>query len=398
MADNAAPANDIVLKPHDEKRLLGAAGHPWVFSNEVAKPAELKDSTLVGVRSSTGAFVGMALYNPHSLIAARLITHEPLLIDRAFWRKKLTTAWMLRQNYYPQETAYRWVFGESDGIPGLIADRYGEHIVCEILSKPLETFWPEIMAAMLEVFPARSITLKHDNALRRLEGLETPPEPVTAHGEPPQGPLTVMIDGLQMQIDCQHGQKTGFYLDSRDNRALLTAYAKGRRVLDVFSYTGAFSLSLLKAGAASALAVDSSMKALETCEAQAAANGFAEKLDCLKADAEEYLQQGAGEFDLVLIDPPNICPGKKDKPMALKKLSRLIEAALRRTGKGGLTAVSVCSHHISLDETLEAAASATLRLGRAARHLATGQQAKDHPILIGMPETRYLKFILLERM
>ncbi|MBI4668079.1 MAG: class I SAM-dependent rRNA methyltransferase [Elusimicrobia bacterium] len=405
----------ITLKPNEEKRIGGPAGHPWIFSNEIAEFSPDANTPVVEVGSSEGRFCALALYNPKSLIVGRVAArHQDAVIDAEFWRLRLEKAWNLRRRYYPQETVFRWVFGESDGLPGLIIDRYGDYLVVETLSKAMESLLPDIIEAINPPPPSTSLRAgcpppqggrellckgilhRRDNGLRKLEGLEIG-EPQILAGEIPGGQVESAIDGIICFADLWQGQKTGFFLDQRDNRNFLARFAPGRRVLDLYSYTGAFGLVMAKAGAASVRCVDTSQKALDICRLQTEKNNMADNITALRADAEIYLKSASDKYDIVIIDPPNLAPSKKDTPAAKRKLERIAAWAMKRVEAGGLLAACCCSHHIGEDEFLDVLRSASRRCQTAFRIAAVRGQAKDHPVLLGMPESSYLKFVLLER-
>lgn len=386
----------ITLKPREERRITGSLGHPWIFSNEIASFSDDANASLVEVYAGSGQLIGLAFYNPKSLIAGRLIAREKLEINIGFWKKRMLRAWALRLGYYPGAVAFRWIFGESDGIPGLIVDRYGDYLALEVLAKALEAQLSFIVAALLEIFPAKGVLLRRDNALRKLEGLEMG-FPFVLEGALPQEPLAVVIDGLAYRIDFWQGHKTGFYLDQRDNRIFLKTWAPGKRVLDLFSYTGSFGLSLASAGAGSVTCVDSSERAVSLGREQAQANNLEGRLAYVAADVEGYLESITDEFDMVLADPPNLVPAKKDAAAASRKFIRLFAAGMEHVAKGGLLAASCCSFHIDVGEFLRILREAARQSQRVFRVLAVRHQALDHPILLHVPETHYLKFVLLER-
>ncbi|MBI2070760.1 MAG: class I SAM-dependent rRNA methyltransferase [Elusimicrobia bacterium] len=386
----------IVLKPAEERRIIGAQGHPWIFSNEIAEFSPQAEAPIVAAYSRSGKFIGLALYNPNSLIVGRVLARSEIKIDVDFWTKRLGAAWVLRQRWYPESTMFRWIFGESDQCPGLIIDRYGDYCVMEILSKALESQLPQILEALLGVFPAKGVLLKRDNGLRKLEGLELGP-PKILSGQVPKQPFEAPMDGLVFLVDPWEGQKTGFYLDQRDNRAFLRPLAAGKRVLDCYAYTGAFGLTLAKAGALEVICIDSSERAADICAQQAKRNNLSERIKIIHADAESCLASGADKFDLVLIDPPNLAPNKKSVGAAGRKLEKITALAMELVDKDGFLAVSICSHHISLDTCLETLRQAARKSQKAFRIVTVRSQAQDHPVLLQMPETQYLKFILLER-
>ncbi len=398
--DAPTPLSAVVrLKPGGERRLL--AGHPWVFSNEIAQGAGRAGDVLEAV-SATGRSLGFGSYNPHSLIAWRLISRRPVAVDAVFFRARLSTALSLRERIYPGETSYRLCFGESDGLPGLVVDRYGDVISVEILSAAMERRVSEIGEALAELLRPRCIFLKNDHRARVLEGLPT--ESRVLFGEVPQE-MEIREGDLRFLVNIAGGQKTGCYFDQRENRAFLRPYFKDRVVLDLYCYTGAFSLHAARAGARRVLGVDSSGPAIALAARSAELNSLA-AARFQEGDAAEALEdfggpgaaapaEGAGP-DMILLDPPSLAPSRKDLPRALRAYERLNALALRALPPEGLLATSSCSHHLSREAFVEMLRAASSKARRRVRLVALRGQAADHPILLAMPETEYLHFALLE--
>ncbi|HYL70287.1 MAG TPA: class I SAM-dependent rRNA methyltransferase, partial [Candidatus Dormibacteraeota bacterium] len=334
----------LILKRGEERRL--AAGHPWVFSNEVdterSPLSALVPGALAELRTHRGAFVGYAYVNPHALICARIVSRDAAHpIDRALIAARLACALKLRRrlNAAPY---YRWVFGESDGLPGLVLDRYGEVVVGQIATAGMEALKDEVAAAVREVVSPAALYWKNDSAARDLEQL--PQETGAAFGEAPED-LTVEEAGLSFRAPLAHGQKTGWFYDQTANRARLARYLPPRaRVLDVCSYVGAWALTALRAGAASARCVDSSQAALDFAQANARRNGLA--IETLQADAFEALKELTAQearFDAIVLDPPAFIKRKKDIPQGQAAYRKLNQLALALLGEEGVLASCSCS-------------------------------------------------------
>ncbi|MBI4423859.1 MAG: class I SAM-dependent rRNA methyltransferase [Elusimicrobia bacterium] len=385
----------VKLKPREEDRLLG--GHAWVFSNEIESvegPAE-PGAAAIAV-DARGVPLGIGFYHPNSLIAWRLVSRRVVPIDAAFIRERLARALKYRERQYPGETSYRLCFGESDGLPGLVADRYGDVVVLQVLSAGIERRLDLVAQALTELVGCRGIYLKNDHPTRSLEGL--PPESRVLQGDVPPR-VTIEEAGLRYLTPLTEGQKTGFYFDQRDNRARLAPYFKGRHVMDLYCYTGAFALNAARHGAAKVLGLDSSAPAVELARANARLNGLAAEFD--EGDAEEVLRAFAEarqpfEPDFILLDPPSFVPSKRHLMKALRAYVRLNLSAMRVLPRGGLLATSTCSHHVEREAFLGMLREAAGRSEKSFRLLELGGQAKDHPVLLAMPETEYLHFALLE--
>ena len=382
------------LKRHEDRRLQ--AGHLWVFSNEVdtaATPLEqFLPGALVAVRSDRDRFLGYAYVNPHSLISARILSRrpeqppgKPLLVHR------LNLALALRTRLYPQPY-YRLVHGEADGLPGLVLDRYGDLIVGQIGTVGMEAQRELIVAALEQVLAPAAIVWKNDSLARELEQL--PKYVVAARGELP-AEVRVLEDGLEFRAPLGGGQKTGWFYDQTANRDLFLTRARGvERVLDVFSYVGAWGVRAARDGA-EVTCIDSSAAALETASANALANGF--KLTTLNADAFVALEElnAAGQrFDLVIVDPPAFIKRRKDLGKGEAAYRRLNQLAMQLLSGDGLLVSCSCSYHLPPEALAGAIQKAGRHLGRAVQLLATGGQGPDHPVHPAIPESRYLKAFL----
>lgn len=386
-----------ILKLKREALRRRAQGHAWVFSNELEHvDTSIPPGTICGLAYPDGRPAGAGFFNPRSLIALRLLAQDAAEPPRDWLKERLAAALRWRETL-GVERACRLCFGESDGLPGLVVDRYGDAVVIEILSAGMELLKDEVTAALVDLLRPRGVFYKNTHQFRELEGLKSYEE--TAFGAMPEY-AEIEENGLKFRVPMAGAQKTGWYFDQRENRAALAPFFAGRRVLDLHCYLGAFSLAAAKAGAAAVWGVDSSEKAIEGAEANAALNGLADKVVFRKEKAEhllEALEAGAlpERPDFILLDPPNIVRNKKHLPQALKLLGRMAGSALKALPPGGFLAVSTCSHHISRSLFAETLSGAAARAGRKAAIVELRGQAKDHPVLIGMPETEYLHFGLL---
>jgi 23S rRNA (cytosine1962-C5)-methyltransferase len=384
----------LLLKPQEERRLQ--AGHLWIFSNEVnvgATPlTAFTPGAHVQVRSSHNRFLGYAYVNPRTLISARLLGRDPdYPPGRSLLVHRLRVALALRERLYAAPF-YRLAFGESDLLPGLVVDRYGDVLVAQIGTAGMEAMKQEILDALVKVVAPRAILWKNDSAIRELEGLERYVE--TAFGEVPDF-VEVPEGGVTFRVPLASGQKTGWYFDQAGNRAMLMRLVRSARVLDVFSYAGSFGLQAARAGAAEVTCVDSSASALEAAAATAAANGLeAELLQGDGFDVLESLHADRRRFGAVVIDPPAFIKRRKDHPKGLAAYRRLNQLALQVLDRDGLLLSCSCSYHLEPGELTDAVQRAARHLGRFAQLIGVGAQAPDHPVHPAIDETRYLRAFL----
>ncbi len=378
------------LRAGCERRLR--SGHPWLYSNEIRPNPELEPGSLVRVMTADGKIFGVAYYNPHSLIAARMLSRSrDAVIDRRFLELRLRRALDLRARMFA-EPFYRLLHAEGDGLPGFVLDRYGEHLVVQLNTAGAERLWPLLAEALDALLPARSILLRNDAAVRELEGL--PREVRRWRGEPPRR-VELIENDLVFPVDPEHGQKTGWYYDQRLNRALVRLFARDQRVLDLYGYSGAFALNALAAGAREALVVDASAPALELARESAARQGVASRLATERCEVFEILDRFARErrrFGLVLADPPSFVKSRKTLASGLRAYRRLAELAARVTAENGVLCVSCCSHNVPVDAFLRELQLGIKAATRGARRLALCGQAPDHPVHPMLAETAYLKF------
>ena len=379
------------LKRGEERRIV--AGHLWIFSNEVDTHSTpltgFGTGSLAQVHAHRGQFLGYAYVNPHALICARLVGRDQrIAVDRQLLVQRLESALALRSRL-SRAPYYRLVFGESDGLPGLVLDRYGDVIVGQIATAGMEALKPEVEQAVREVLQPATLYWKNDAGARDLEHL--PHSSAAAFGPVPEE-LTVLELGARFQAPLARGQKTGWFYDQTANRQRLQRYVlPGARVLDVCSYVGAWAITALLQGAGKACCVDSSATALEFATRNAAANNV--QVDTLQADAFDALKalhERGERFDVVIIDPPAFIKRKKDVPQGQAAYRKLNQLALALIEEGVLVSCS-CSYHLGSDELLGAIQAAARHSGRFVQVLEAGGQSPDHPVHPAIPETRYLK-------
>jgi 23S rRNA (cytosine1962-C5)-methyltransferase len=386
----AAELPVLRLQRNEDRRLQ--AGHLWVFSNEVdtrqTPLSKFEPGELVRVLAHNDRALGLAYVNPRSLICARLLGGWGLP-DVAWFEGRLRRALQLRERLYPVPF-YRLVYGESDGLPGLVIDRFGQACVVQINTAGMELLKPLIEQALVQVLGIDTLLFKNDGAAREMEGLPLYVDLARGHLD---DPTAVQEDGLVFGTPLVEGQKTGWFFDQAANRRALAKYVvKGARVLDVFSYVGAWGVRAARNGAASVLCVDSSAAALESAQSNAARNGVA--VAVRKGDAFDVLEalgREAAAFDLVIVDPPAFAKRKKDLPKAQAAYKRLNQLALKLIADDGILVSCSCSYHLSADALQDAIAKAAQGAGKSVQILESGGQAADHPVHPAIAETRYLK-------
>ena len=384
----------LILRKNQDRRVRG--GHPWIFSNEIAEvEGEVENGDLVDITDFRGAFLGRAYYNAHSLIAARLLTRGRDPIDAAFFARRFERALRLRESVLPGAAAVRLVYGESDQVPGLVVDRYGDVLVAQILTLGIERRAEMVREALERVFRPRGCVRAADAPVRSLEGL--PLERGIWWGEVPDR-AEVEVEGFKVEVDLEHGQKTGLFLDQRLNRRQAEARASGRRVLDAFCYQGQWALHAARGGAREVVALDSSKPALAAAARNFERNGVADRVRIVEGDAFDTLRdlERAGErFGLVVLDPPALIKSRKSLEAGLRAYRDLNRVAMRLLDEEGALITCSCSHHLDdglFQQVLIEAARAAHRPFRIAEWSGA---APDHPRLLAVPETHYLKCAVL---
>jgi 23S rRNA (cytosine1962-C5)-methyltransferase len=380
------------LKKGEDRRLR--VGHLWVFSNEV----DVKRSPLDAFQPGDPAWIvdasdkplGIGYVNPATLIAARLVDRTGHALDRSLFGHRLNVALSLREKLNP-EPFYRLVFGESDGLPGLVLDRFDDVIVGQIGTAGMERLRGEVTEAIAKVINPRALIWKNDGSVRKLEAL---PEYADIGLGEHSGPVRVREGGLDFEVDAIGGQKTGWFYDQHANRDRLAPYVRGLRVLDLFSYVGAWGLRAAKFGASETTCVDASRAAVDAVRRNAALNGLEDKVTAIEADAFDFLKAARQErrrWDVVILDPPAFVKRKKDFKEGALAYRRINEMAMQVLERDGLLVTCSCSHHMGRAALLDAVQAGARHLDRQVQVLEQLQQGPDHPVHAAIPETDYLK-------
>ncbi len=381
----------IQLRKNEDRRVK--AGHLWIFSNEIANLSrDFKPGEIVDIISHGGGFLGRGYINPQSLIAVRILSRHKEIIDKGFFVERISRALALRRQMFPSEETFRAVYGEADGLPGLVIDKYADVLVIQISTLGMHARLAEILGALPEAgMAAETIVLRTDTPHAELEGFRGETRVLTGKAE---SPVRIEQDGLSFEVDIIQGQKTGFYLDQRENRQSARSLFRGLRVLDCFCYTGAWSVYSAKSEAEHVVGIDSSERAIEMAGRNAALNSLESACTFETADAFEKLSEFAHsgeEFDCVILDPPALVKSKrhlKQGEAAYEKINRL---AMKLLKPGGILISCSCSHHISRELFSQILSSAARRCRKNLMVMEWRGQARDHPALLAMPETTYLK-------
>lgn len=385
----------LKLKAHEDRRLR--EGHLWIYSNEVDVAATpLKNFTAgeqVRVEDSKGKCLGIATVNPNTLICARLVSRdEKYPLNKSLLVHRLQVALSLRELAYA-EPFYRLVYGDSDLLPGLVIDRFGDVCVVQIATAGMENVKAEIVEALQQVLAPSGILFKNDGKMREVEGLNSYVE--VAAGNVPDH-VALRENGVEFLAPVRQGQKTGWFYDHRDSRALLNTWVKGKRVLDVFSYVGGWGVQAAAAGASEVTCLDASASALEMVQKNADANGVSDRVKTLLGDAFEImtsLRQSGEKFDVVVLDPPAFITRRKDHKNGLAAYRRANELAIRLLNNDGLLVSGSCSLHLQRSELVDVIRASARHVDRHAQIIHHGHQGSDHPVHAAIPETEYLKAV-----
>jgi 23S rRNA (cytosine1962-C5)-methyltransferase len=382
----------IVVKPR--ARILH--GHDWVFSSEILKvfgnPA---DGDVISLKDGKDRLIGSAIYNSKSQIVARRFSRRRQDLDLDFFRRRIAQASEYRDRRNVDPKLRRVVWSESDGLPGVIIDRYGDHFVLQTLTCAMDIRKDSIAAAMVDLFGDVTIIERNDAPVRKAEGLEL--RRGVLRGTPSQ--ITIEIERVKLEVDLLHGQKTGFYLDQKHNYGVVAGYAHGRRVLDCFTNQGAFALTCARAGAADVVGVEESPTNIAAARQNAARNEL--KAGWIEQDVFSFLraaEKAETQYDLIILDPPSFTKTKSGLRDALRGYRELHMRAFRLLSKGGLLATFSCSHHVSDTAFSETITDALVEARRSARRIRRFEQAPDHPVLPAIPESEYFRGFLLEMM
>jgi 23S rRNA (cytosine1962-C5)-methyltransferase len=395
-ADDPAMRPTVTLLPGRDRR--ASSGHPWIYSNELridAAAKALPSGSLVTVRRADDSALGVAMFNPHTLIAARLLDRDAARpIGRRFFLRRLERALRLREQLF-DAPFYRLVHAEGDGLPGLIVDRFGAVLVVQSNAAGMARLEPVVLEALEQLLHPEAMVLRNDNPGRALEAL--PSETRLATGSL-NGPVSVHEHGAVFRADLLAGQKTGWFFDQRDNRRFIAALARDARVLDLYCFTGGFAVPAARAGAAAVVGIDRSEPALALATEAAELNDVAARCTFTRGEAfaEAARLAEAGErFDIVIADPPAFARSRKDVPAALRGYRKLARLAAAVTTAGGTLFLASCSFNVGSAEFWEAVRRGLGDAGRGGRILRLAGADADHPIHPALPETAYLKTVTL---
>jgi 23S rRNA (cytosine1962-C5)-methyltransferase len=367
-------------------------GHEWVYATEIRKTfGDPQPGDVVTLKDFRDRPLGSAIYNPQSQIVARRFSRRRQDLDLDFFTRRIRQAIEYRERKEIDPRLCRLVWSESDGIPGLIVDRYGDHISIQTLTLAMDLRKELIRDALVALLDPKSIVLRNDSPSRRAEGMETGIEML--HGENP-GSFVVRANELDFEVDLFDGQKTGLYLDQLQSHAEVAKLAKGKRVLDCFTNQGGFALACAKAGAAKVTAVDVSDAACEAARHNAKLNGL--EIDVIEHNVFDFLKHAEPKYDLIILDPPSFTRNKKTLMDAMRGYKEIHLRSLKLLEKGGILSTFCCSHHASRELFLENLADASVDAKKSLRLMQEHSQRADHPILITIPETGYLKGFTVE--
>jgi 23S rRNA (cytosine1962-C5)-methyltransferase len=395
-ADDPATRPSITLLAGRHRR--AESGHPWIYSNEIVMDAAAKalvPGSLVALRRADSTPLGVAMFNPHTLLAARLLDRDTARpIGRRFFVRRIGRALKLREHLF-DEPFYRLVHAEADGLPGLVVDRFGAALVVQSNAAGMARLEPVVLDALAELLSPDAIVRRNDSLVRGLEGL--PSETRVARGSL-DGPVPVHENGAVFRADLLAGQKTGWFFDQRDNRRFIANLARGARVLDLYCYTGGFAVQAARAGAAAVLGIDRSEPAIAIAIEAAVLNGVG--LTCSFRRGEAFAEAGAlaakdERFDIVIADPPAFAKSRKETGAALRGYRKLARLAASVTAGGGILFVASCSYHVGAVDFAEAVRRGLADAGRTGRILRIAGADADHPIHPALPETAYLKALTL---
>src|SRR5438132_1164627 len=384
----------IIVKPR--ARILH--GHDWVFSSEVLKIfGKPEDGDVISLKDGRDKLIGSAIYNSKSQIVARRFSRQRQDLDLDFFKRRIAQASEYRDRRNIDPKLRRVVWSESDGLPGVILDRYGDYFVLQTLTLAMDMRKDLIVKAITDFFESATIIERNDSPVRKAEGLEL--RTGALEGAAPPAPIDMEIGDLKFEVDLLHAQKTGFYLDQAANYGVVANFARDRRVLDCFANQGAFALACAKAGANDVAAVEESSENVAAGKKNAERNGL--KMRWIEQDVFAFLrgaEKAEAEYDLIILDPPSFTKAKSGLRDALRGYRELHLRAFKLLSKNGLLATFSCSHHVSESAFSQTIADALVDARRSARKLRKFEQALDHPVLPTIPETEYFKGVLLEMM
>jgi 23S rRNA (cytosine1962-C5)-methyltransferase len=379
--------SSVTISTRAKKRLKGK--HPWIFSNEIVQKPDVSAGEIVEIHDEQGHRIATGYYNPHTLIAVRILSfHQEFDLN-----SRIAKALDFRRQHYKSLT-YRWIYGESDGLPGLIVDRYSQTLVAQILTAGMEKLRNEIITSLVEFGAPARILLRNDSSYRELEGL--PKKVEWVYGDPVDKEI-IELDDLKFEVNYSEGQKTGFFLDQQTNRQRLSQYAHGEKMLDVFSYSGGWSLYGAKAGLKNITAVDSSADALRSAARNAELNNFS--LNCIEQDAFQFLREAYSSkdrYDVIVLDPPAFCKSKRQLVEAVRGYREINVRAMKLLERDGVLFTCSCSQPVTPEIFVDILRQAAADSGRSFRMLELLLHPMDHPVLLQFPESLYLKCAVLQ--
>ncbi len=384
---------ELFLKKNEDKRLR--KGHLWVFSNEIDTKRSSLDAFTAGdmvvVKDNSEQPLGSAYINPQTLVCARIISRKPSAkMGGNFFKARLANALALRERFF-DAPYYRLVFGESDGLPGLVIDRFGTILSVQITTAGIEKHKEILISTLIDLFSPEAIILKNDNSQRQLENLSQETEVI--YGTVPES-IIIEENKAQFVLNPVSGQKTGWFYDHRTSRAQLAKLAKNQRVLDLFSYSGAWGIPAAMAGASEVVCVDSSEPAISMAKKSAELNQVTEKMQLIRSDVFDFLKQARERnerYGIIVLDPPALIKRKKDFKAGYEAYRRLNQLALQVLENGGILVSASCSHHLSKANLHEILRSSARHIDRHMAFFAMTGQGYDHPVHPAIPETEYLK-------
>lgn len=382
----------IIVKP----RARIFHGHDWVYASEIRKLfGDPKAGDVISLKDYRDRPMGTAIYNPGSQIVARRISRRKQKLDKEFFERRINQALEMRERSGVDLRLARLVWSESDGLPGVVVDRYGDHVVLQTLTLAMYLNRELIADTLKEVLEPRSIILRNDSPMLAAEGIEE--EITMMYGENPGAFIVeapTVEGGVKFEIDLLDGQKTGLYLDQLDAHREIAKMAKGKRVLDCFCNQGGFALACAKAGAESVTAVDSSGPAIEATLRNAELNGV--EVNAVQHNAFDFLKHCEDQYDLVILDPPSFTKNKKSLMNAMRGYKEIHLRGIKLLDREGILATYCCSHHATRELFLQNIVSASVDAKRTLRLVASHGQRLDHPVLPAIPETEYLKGFVLQ--
>lgn len=375
------------------------AGHPWVYQTEIDRvEGTFRGGEIVDVLDYRGRFLGRGYINPRSTIAVRILTRRKEEIDREFFQRRILAAWEFRRKLLLEgaSDSCRVIFGEADFLPGLIVDKFADYLVVQTLTLGIDRWKDVIVDVLDEIIRPKGIYERNDVSVRELEGLEQRTGLLKGEFEPR---VVISENGLRLYVDVANGQKTGYFLDQRENRAAIKNFVRGARVLDCFCYTGSFALHAAMYGAATVEGIDFSEAAVEMAKANASLNGLADRCSFRVGNAFDELRaldRAGATFDVVILDPPAFTKSKAALEGAIRGYKEINLRAMRILRPGGFLITCSCSYHLTEDLFLAVVREAARDAKRTLRLVELRRQAKDHPILLGYDESYYLKCLILQ--